>query len=618
MAKTVTAKEGDSLCNIAFQNGFGDCTALRDEPKNKFILDRTGDEKAQLRTGDKVTVPKMEIKDVNGATEQRHKFVKRGTLAILRFVHGAKDTSFKNDRTLTFLNVSNFITNQAGPPDGNVAFPGSGVRDFNENADKDKDAFKVEVLDINGSGELEVELEVLKPVYDAKGKVTKHEQFPAAIRAPRQIKPDPKASKQGATQRFRTCYLRLVVDDEDKKSPNDQTLLTSDMFDAADAESKKVEILDQKVKGSYIIKTCPKDPKCRSTVILPIGEDRRRIRLAVHVLNNKVTGADKKPVVKLEDAEKRVLTWFRRVYAQANIAPKLTMAVRAVDPPANLVAISNDSGLPARGDGQIGFTIHVDGKPDVVIGPITPKRNDKPIKTARALAKLVKAPFKAAVSENPARFVDDPKLKSADIVITEDSKARVTITIDILPPNRDTRQTIVARIVNPMNLESWAVPNGNDNWNAGSYEQRAVLKNFDTKVKSADDTVDIFVVDQLTGGNRGEAMMSNHRVDPLRSSITQVKFSAFLTKRTMDETNNNPFSFPHEVTHVTAEVVHCTEPAQLMFSKSTPPPAGTSGTNAVGGTKRIRDAAVTYDTPVGNFNIVSRLRTEGKSLLESW
>jgi hypothetical protein len=85
----------------------------------------------------------------------------------------------------------------------------------------------------------------------------------------------------------------------------------------------------------------------------------------------------------------------------------------------------------------------------------------------------------------------------------------------------------------------------------------------------------------------------------------------------MDETNNNPFSFPHEVTHVAAEVVHCTQPAQLMFSQPAPP-AGTSGTNAVGATKRIRDGAVTYDSPAGNFNIISRLRSEGRSLLESW
>ncbi|MBK7707917.1 MAG: hypothetical protein IPJ30_19750 [Acidobacteria bacterium] len=53
-------------------------------------------------------------------------------------------------------------------------------------------------------------------------------------------------------------------------------------------------------------------------------------------------------------------------------------------------------------------------------------------------------------------------------MITEQGGARVTITIDVPVANRDTRQTISIGVVNPMNLESWAVPNGNNNWNAGS------------------------------------------------------------------------------------------------------------------------------------------------------
>ncbi|MBK7707915.1 MAG: hypothetical protein IPJ30_19740 [Acidobacteria bacterium] len=86
-------------------------------------------------------------------------------------------TTVDNDTALTFLNVSNYITNQAGTADGNVAFPNSAVRTFNADADKDADVFKVEVLDINAAGDLDVELEVLKPKYDAAGKVTGHEQF---------------------------------------------------------------------------------------------------------------------------------------------------------------------------------------------------------------------------------------------------------------------------------------------------------------------------------------------------------------------------------------------------------------------------------------------------------
>jgi len=183
--KTVKARVGDSLCNIAYLNGFGDCKPLREEPANAYILNRTEDP-GQLHPGDVVTIPEFQIRDESGGTEATHKYVRRGTLAMLRFVHGSASATVAGDATLSFLNVSNFVTNKAGTPDGNVAFPGSGVRSFNSDADKDPDVFKVEVLDIKATGDLDVELEMLKPKYDAAGKLNGHERFPGAVRGPRQ------------------------------------------------------------------------------------------------------------------------------------------------------------------------------------------------------------------------------------------------------------------------------------------------------------------------------------------------------------------------------------------------------------------------------------------------
>lgn len=606
MSKTVTARSGDSLCNIAYLNGFSDCKLLREEAANAYIVNRT-EEPGQVLPGDVVTIPDYVEHTEAGATELTHNFVKRGNLAMLRFVHKQTAANLSSDPSLRFLNVSNYITDKAGTGDGNAAFPGTADGNFNAEADKDQDAFKIEILDLKASGDLTAELEVLRPTYNAAGRVVGHVQFPTAIRPARQLRPT--AFKQGSTQLRRTPYLRLVVDEKDKAAAANQTLLTSDIFDPADATTKQVEILDQQIKASYTIASCSQNPKCKSTVELPIGEDRRRMRLAVHVLNNRPSATGGTPVVPLADVERRVFTWFRRVYAQANIAPKLMLETRAVDPPANLVSISNDSGLRANGDGQIGFTISAAGKPTQVVGPISPARSDRPIKTAQTLAALVTTPYRAAVSENPARFVDIASLKSADIVITEESGARVTITIDVPLANRDTGQTIDIGAANPMNLLSWAVPRGNNNWNAGSIEQRTVLKNHDT----GDDRVDIFVAHQLSAGNRGEAMMSNHLVDPARSSISQVKWSAFLAAHAMNAGDGNPFSFPHEVGHVAAEVVHATASRNQLMTGG-----GTSETNAVGGTKRIRDDAVHYDSPPGDFNIVSRLRAAGSPLLEGW
>ena len=598
MPRTVTAKVGDSLCNIAHLNGFGDCKPLRDDPANAFIVNRA-DDPGQVLPGDIVTVPDFVLHTESKPTEKKHKFIKRDNFAILRFVHGSANTSVKNDRTLTFLNVSNYITNRAGIRDGNVAFPGSGVRNFNTNSDKDPDVFKVEVLDIDATADLTVELEVLQPIYSATGAVTGHKQFDAALRASRQLTAT--ASKQGSTQRFRTCYLRLVTDAADKAAANDQTLLASDIYNT----DKKVEILDQVVKASYTIQKCPQNPKCKSTVILPIGEDRRRLRMAVHILRQSVGGA---PVVSIADAERRILKWLRRAYAQISIAPKLVEAIREVDPPENLVSISNDRGLKAAGpkpgnDGKIRFRITAPGKAPQIVEVIT-KKNDTPITTARALAAKVLAPYSAAVSENPPRFIDATNRKSADIVITEASGARVVIDSET---SRDTRQKIAVGRPSTMLFQEW----DDDNWLVGSIEQRAVLKNYDT----GDDRYELFIIDSFVAPTLlGAAMMSGHQVDPQRRAVTKVKWSGFVDRTSSDASSTFPMVIAHEAMHSVGEVMHAqSAPAQIMH-----PTADLN--NAVGIAKRVRDGAVTYDGGriAGNHNLVRRMRTQGAPLLENW
>ena len=109
MAITYTAKAGDSLCGIAFERGYGNCSALRAEAANSEIVNRAVDP-CQLRAGDVVTIPEKTEKEIDGATDKKHKFVKRGRLATIRFVHGSPDRPYASDRTLNFLIVSNFFT----------------------------------------------------------------------------------------------------------------------------------------------------------------------------------------------------------------------------------------------------------------------------------------------------------------------------------------------------------------------------------------------------------------------------------------------------------------------------------------------------------------------------
>ena len=586
MPTTRTAADGDTLCNFAIDAGFFNCQALRADPANSAFLSRP------LKSGDVVTIPDLRPRTEDCPTDKVTKFVRKNTPPVsIRFVHGSPNKHYLADDESTFLNVSNHVTDKGGVDDS-VAFPDK--FEFQKPGHDDPDTFKVEVVDSAAGGTLDVTLDALKQIRNPDGSIT-HDIFPGAEAAKRKVDPlNCKKVRSGVA--YRSKYVRLVVDEVDKAAKPDQTLLTTDMTDQGDAT---VEILEQNVRASYAISRCPGNPKCRISKAVPIGDNtaarkpRRRIRVAVHVLRAAPGGA---PVVTTANAERRVTKWIRRIYAQASIAPKLAQATREVDPVANLVAVSDAAGASAAGDGNLGFRLTAPGLAPLVVGPITPAAGDSPRTSANALAALVTAPYSAVVSVNPARFTDPPAARSADLVITP-----TNVTVDNVV-STDSRQTLAVGRPNPANLLSW----DGTNFLVGSIEQRTLLKNYDT----GDDRIDIIVVQQVTAGNRGEAMMSGHQIDPLRRAISQVKFSAFLVQITMDGTDNNPFSAPHECGHVTMELVHAQgRRAELMS-------AGTSPAAVVNGTKRIKDGLQAFDSPHRSFRQLARLLSEGAPLLE--
>lgn len=595
----VTAQARDTLCSLAIQAGFVNCTPLREHLDNRELLNRP------LRLGDRVTIPDRERGDDIGGTEARHRFGRRGVpLPSVRFVHGSQHLPYHGDSTLGELNVSNCRTTHAGA-NRNRPWVDHNHRSFDADADADPDTFKVEIHDPNaGGGHLTVELDVMRPLYDAGGRHTgRYGFFPGGRttanteRNRRSL--DAQCDRQGGSNRYRTCYLRLVTDDADKAARPQQTLIVTDMHDQGDTH---VEILDQRVVARYYISHCnapAAQQHCFVWEEISTGTDRRRLQVAVHVLRNAVGGA---PVVTTAQAERRIKTWFRRVYAQASIAPQLAQAVREVDPAENLVSISNDSGLSAAGDGALGFRINASAGATQTIGPDNPPANQSPINTANALAALVRAPFVANVTQNPPRFNDF--VGSADIVITHSDGNHVTI--DNLVSN-DSRQTLMIGRVNPTNLQSW----DGTNWLVGSIQQRTALKNYDT----GHDRIDIVVCQAFTSGTRGQAMMSGHQIDPGRRAIDPIKWSAFVNASTADVTDTNPFTMPHECGHVALELVHATgalSQFELMMG------TGTTHLNAVDASKRITDGNVTFDWPAGSYNQVTRIRAEAALLLTAW
>jgi hypothetical protein len=643
--QVVTAQDGDTLCTLGIAAGFKDCTELR--TANPTLVNRP------LVPGDNVTIPAIDPGDHPRATDATHVFKRTARQVAIRFVHGSKDRAFKDDLEKTELNVSNYITDKGGNPDGDQDFPDQSVNVFNASADQDTDSFKVEVLDTRPTGNpLKVEVQPLRPVYsaaDATGQtITDLVEFPAAEKARRGLL-TLDAAKQGGTKRFRTCYLRLVTDDADNKSvfggvaaggfppaTNNsgrvqQTILATDMTDEGDPQ---VQILDQVVQAKYTLTDCPGSPKCCVVKRATIGTDRQRLRIAVHILRRTVGGT---PVATIAEADRRVTRWLRRIFAQAAIAPKLAQPTREVDPVANLIAVSepgtnapaNSGGLTASGLTAAGaasqhqFRISAAGKTPQLVGPLTPVDPGTAapftaLQAANALAALVADPYTATVTQNPQRFNDT--LGSVDILIKE--KSGLAVTIDQLPSaaQADTFQTLTLGSVNPLPvpLQGW----DGFNFLAGSIQQRVILKNYD----SGDDRVDIFIIDTHVSGDRGEAMMSGDEVFPAAPAISGVKFSVFMIRdavRNPGNPDNDPLVLAHEITHVTAEILH-TDQQGAAFASSRPNPyqlmaQQVTGNESPGASKRLRDGPCVYAQGAGlNVNIVSRLRTKGSTLMESW
>ena len=313
MPTTVFANDGDTLCGLAIDAGFENCQPLRDEPLNQG---RSFLSRPTLKTGDFVTIPDKKLKHEAKGVDTKHKFLKKTAPRVsVRFVHGSKDKKYLDDDTLTVLNVSNFVTNQAGA-DGTHAFP-RGKFGFDADGDADVDAFKVEVVDPKASGSLNIVLEALKPAKQADGTT----QFQSITGVPDAAlrKIDPLQCKQvkAGLAAFRTPYLRLVVDQPDQAAEAGQTLLTADTVDAGD---ETLEILDQHVRASYEITRCPATPKCKASADLPIGTNRQRAKVAVHILQDPATGT---ALATFDQARKSVLKYVRQLYAQASMSVKV-------------------------------------------------------------------------------------------------------------------------------------------------------------------------------------------------------------------------------------------------------------------------------------------------------
>jgi hypothetical protein len=561
-----------------------------------------------LVPGDLVTVPDITPKDVDKPTDVKHPFVKKTAPPVtIRFVHGSPDKKYLDDDALTVLNVSNFPTNKGGA-DGSQSFP-SGFG-FNPNGHSDVDTFKVEVVDPGAGGTVQGVLEAVRPVIQPDGTFQLQPITGVPDAALRKMDPLPLQQVSTGNIAFRSKYMRLVVDARDQAAAAGQTLLTTDAVDAGD---ETLEVLDQHVRASYVFARCPGTPKCTATTEIPIGEDKLRVKVRVHILQDPATGT---PVATVDQARKSVLKYIRQVYAQANMSVDLVNATRTVPAPTNLIAIANGNGRVAAGGGTIQIRVQI-GQPtqttfdfDATV-QIATNAGDNPIATANLLVTAINnalaaatPPFAAAVaaSENPPLV--GQTIGSADILVGD--PLTQSVSLSVLASGDASHPVDIGRITSTTIADFIGI-----DAHVGTLDERTLIKNYDT----GSDHIDLIIVDLFgTAGVLGEAFTPNASSPSTRQPIASLVNTALVISPIVTVPDNFHTVMPHEFGHILMDRVHSLGSKTEMMTARVP-----ANSRAVTGPKRISDPVLprTIKFDLGqNGNPVTFLRTDNTGITE--
>jgi hypothetical protein len=610
VATLYTAKENESLCIIAIrEGGFLNCDSLRNAPGNEAYKDK------QIKKGQIVNIPDKEEKEEGEKDEKKHKHKKKNApIPQVRFVHGSKWKKAKDDSDLTVLQISNFPTDKAGFKQ-NKNFPNTSK--FNANANIDPDTFRVEVVDYEAKKkkkkEVEIELEALKPVYQDDGKIT-HEPFKAGETDLSKCKIKIKCKQIRSSLRYRSKYMRLVVDEEDFNAAPGRILLIPDLADGKDGDEDKIEILDQRVRATYELLSCPKGgaAKCKVWEQLYVGDtaEKQRIKLAVHILRKSRDGDG---VVKVNEARKACLQYIKQVYAQAELSVKFVdPKVRLIQPPTNMIVIEDKTNPPgAEGGKKIKFKIKIDDGTTSKEKTLeyTTVEDELPKKTAEKIAANIKTLFSADFNDLTVTNSANPTYKkggtvyyTADILIGDPQKYKVEIDIE---EQHDTYQKFTTGEIVSTTINDF----DNDNIHVGTAHERVLIKNSN----SGKDHIDMFVVEALSSSALGEAFWKGATIagDSLR--IDKMVNSIVVYEGPIKTFDLYHTVIAHEIGHVLLDNGnHLKRSTELMF------PTVPQVSRAIDGPKRISDQNLDFDDGSTSGNPIELMRENSKEVIDGW
>ncbi|UCE58239.1 MAG: hypothetical protein JSU63_12440 [Phycisphaerales bacterium] len=587
------------------------------ENKDAFEEGKAEGEKWALKTGDRVHIPKTFWGNKRKATGKQWDFRRPGEPPVsIRFVHGQNgDDTCAMHPTLKHLHVSNYKTDQGGEK-RDKDFPDKDKHEYHEDAHADEDAFKIEVHDAQTKEDIliGVSLEALKPTYaddkepgkrgdptdweeyddtkkgegrkldgcsvwrmpidekrpgfwekkKAKSTKTARSRLERLLRLPQDtgLTDDElteyttlsEAHAKLARTRFRTCYLRLVVDEHDWNARTDQTLRIEPLTDTN--ENKKMEILDHKVRAVYEVEECDGDPKCRAMCDVPVGSKtgnnkKRRVKLAVHILKDSTGGGS----ITVDQAKNHFMRYYRQFLAQIDLSFEFVAEPHVVDVPANMLEIADVQGngtalgKAAEGGKEIKVKLTVDGNQEEV--KVNTVANENPIKTARRLAAAIVKKFKdehqtdidATASENPP--LKDEAIGSADVLIGKlgNDPAPPAITIDEVSSadaNHGIRCEAIDLTKEVPDFKGVEAVSGN------IYE-RMIVKNYDTGA----DRVDCCIVHEL--GAWGEQFRPRGYEDDNKKQPSAEMVNALIADCGVIKNSSELRVFAHETGHILSD-----------------------------------------------------------------
>jgi hypothetical protein len=301
---------------------------------------------------------------------------------------------------------------------------------------------------------------------------------------------------------LRSAYVRLVADEVDGHARG------------AELRTLRVALRDQ-VRVRYLSGERSMERSLRVGLAgEPDSADAaRRANVLVHILRVNSEGF---AVIGQDDTSalsvmRQQLSAANEIWLQCNVSfgEPTEMAMEIVaPPPATLLAVANEDGLPARGGGELRF--RVDGQS---VSPIATRAGASPGATAQQIAEsLRKLGFYAKVSENlPTRSGAGP---SADVLVRKKNGDFVSISAEEAAPlSSDGRQSLQ---IGSVDLGDGLQEFDNTTAQVGSLEERTLLK-----ALSDDDphSIDIFVVNQFTAATRqGEAFIADP-AGPITNSV---------------------------------------------------------------------------------------------------